>query len=185
MTGEHQVDFNNIKDANACSPLASELSNFPFVTGVFISGDIVSVTKDESLGWDMIVMQLKEYIREWLVDNEFAVNEDKLAEISKVVKSGDSVKDVKNVKESFKDAKDLSASEFDEQIGELLNEFVRPAVEQDGGAIDFVGFKEGVVYVQLRGACSGCPSASQTLKGGIESLLISKIDEVKEVVAID
>lgn len=185
MTGEHQVDFNNIKDANACSPLAAELFNFPFVTGVFISGDIVSVTKDESLGWEMIVMQLREYIREWLVDNEFAVNEEKLAEISKVGDSGDSVEAVKNVKESFKEAKDLSASEFDEQIGELLNEFVRPAVEQDGGAIDFVGFKEGVVYVHLRGACSGCPSASETLKGGIESLLTSKIDEVKEVVAID
>ena len=86
--------------------------------------------------------------------------------------------------EKLIESENLSPTEFDQQIGDLLNEFVRPAVEQDGGAIDFVGFKEGVVYVQLRGACAGCPSSTETLKGGIETLLSSKIEEVNEVVAI-
>jgi Fe-S cluster biogenesis protein NfuA len=152
--------------------------------GVFISGEIVSVTKDESLGWEMIVMQLREYIREWLVDNEFAVEEDKISELSELVggidQEGKSAVSIDKLIES----ENISPSEYDEQIGELLNEYVRPAVEQDGGAIDFVGFKDGVVYVQLRGACSGCPSSTETLKGGIETLLTSKIESVSEVVAI-
>jgi len=76
-------------------------------------------------------------------------------------------------------------SEFDDEIRFLLDEFVRPAVEQDGGAIDFKAFHEGKVYVQMRGSCSGCPSSSQTLKGGIENLLKSKLDQVEEVVAED
>ena len=82
------------------------------------------------------------------------------------------------------ESENISPSEYDKKIGELLNEYVRPAVEQDGGAIDFVGFKDGVVYVQLRGACAGCPSSTETLKGGIETLLTSKIESVSEVVAI-
>ena len=89
VSGLHQLDFKNVKEARVCSPLAAELFNFPFVTGVFISGEIVSVTKDESLGWEMIVMQLREYIREWLVENEFAVEEDKISELSALGDSTD------------------------------------------------------------------------------------------------
>ena len=83
----------------------------------------------------------------------------------------------------FIDLKDVEPTEHDDTIKQLLEEFGRPAVEQDGGAIDFVAFKEGTVYVHLRGACSGCPSSTQTLKGGIEQLLKSKMDVVEEVVA--
>ena len=78
---------------------------------------------------------------------------------------------------------ELEKSNIEIEIKFLLDEFVRPAVEQDGGAIDFTAFKEGKVYVQLKGACSGCPSSMQTLKGGIENLLKSKLKEVEEVVA--
>jgi len=180
----HQLDFLNQQEAKVCSPLAAELFNFPFVTGVFISGNIVSVSKDESLGWEMIVMQLREYIREWLVDNEFAVTEDKISELAELGDSTDEEGKSAVTIEKLIESENLSPTEFDQQIGDLLNEFVRPAVEQDGGAIDFVGFKEGVVYVQLRGACAGCPSSTETLKGGIETLLSSKIEEVNEVVAI-
>lgn len=180
----HQLEFLNQQEAKVCSPLAAELFNFPFVTGVFISGNIVSVSKDESLGWEMIVMQLREYIREWLVDNEFAVTEDKISELSPSSDSTGQEGKSAVIIDTLIESKNLSPTEFDQQIGDLLNEFVRPAVEQDGGAIDFVGFKDGVVYVQLRGACAGCPSSTETLKGGIETLLSSKIEEVNEVVAI-
>ena len=180
----HQLDFHNVKEAMVCSPLAAELFNFPFVVGVFISGKIVSVTKDESLGWEMIVMQLREYIREWLVENEFAVEEDKISELSALGGGVDQeIKSAASI-EKLLESKNISPSEYDKQIGDLLNEFVRPAVEQDGGAIDFVGFNDGIVYVQLRGACAGCPSSTETLKGGIETLLTSKIEDVNEVVAI-
>ena len=183
VSGLHQLDFLNATEAKICAPLASELFNFPFVTGVFISGNIVSVTKDESLGWEMIVMQLREYIREWLMENEFAVEEDKISDLSELGDSFDSEVKAAVTKEKLIESEGLSPSEYDNQICELLNEFVRPAVEQDGGAIDFVGFKDGVVYVQLRGACAGCPSSTETLKGGIETLLASKIEAVTEVVA--
>jgi len=183
VSGLHQLDFLNATEAKICAPLASELFNFPFVTGVFISGNIVSVTKDESLGWEMIVMQLREYIREWLMENEFAVEEDKISELSETGDSFDPEVKAAVTKEKLIESEGLSPSEYDNKICELLNEFVRPAVEQDGGAIDFVGFKDGVVYVQLRGACAGCPSSTETLKGGIETLLATKIEAVTEVVA--
>ena len=74
-------------------------------------------------------------------------------------------------------------SEYDDAIRNLLDEFVKPAVESDGGAIEFLGFDKGVVTVQLQGACSGCPSSTATLKGGIENLLKQHLPEVTEVIA--
>jgi Fe-S cluster biogenesis protein NfuA len=78
---------------------------------------------------------------------------------------------------------DIVPTPLDDEIRHLLDEYVRPAVEQDGGAIDFRAFRDGVVYVHLKGACSGCPSSMQTLKGGIEQLLCAKLPDVREVVA--
>lgn len=184
----HQLEFLNADHAKLCSPLAVELFHFPFVTGVFISGSIVSVRKDESLGWEMIVQQLREYIREWLIENEFAVEAEKLEAALKVL--GDLVPANESGEEAPLDTKafiaenEIEPSEYDEEIKNLLDEFVKPAVEQDGGAIDYVAFKEGTVYVHLRGACAGCPSSTQTLKGGIEQLLRSKLESVEEVVAV-
>ena len=79
----------------------------------------------------------------------------------------------------------LSPSEFDDAISNILDEYVRPAVENDGGAIDYLGFNDGTVSVILKGSCSGCPSSTATLKGGIENLLKQYIPEVTEVVAIN
>ena len=186
VTGGHQLDFVTTEEAELCSPLAVELFHFPFVTGVFISGSIVSVKKDDSLGWEMIVSQLREYIREWLMDNEFAVEEGKVERAIKFMGVSTPVpaNPDSEVSENFIPESDIEPSEDDDEIVRLLDEFVKPAVEQDGGAIDFVAFKEGTVYVNLRGACSGCPSSTQTLKGGIEQLLSSKIEAVKDVVAV-
>ena len=79
--------------------------------------------------------------------------------------------------------KEYAVSEYDDAIRSLLDEYVRPAVENDGGAIDFRGFEDGTVTVVLKGSCAGCPSSTATLKGGIENLLKSHLPEVKEVVA--
>lgn len=185
----HQLEFRTKAEAMTCSPLATELFNFPFVTGVFMSGSMVSVTKDESLGWEMIVQQLRTYITEWLMEHAEAVEEAKLEDA--VASLGQRPSEETDTKSNdalepegvFIDLKDVQPTEHDDTIKQLLEEFVRPAVEQDGGAIDFVAFKEGTVYVHLRGACSGCPSSTQTLKGGIEQLLKSKMDVVEEVVA--
>ncbi len=185
----HQLEFRTKAEAMTCSPLATELFNFPFVTGVFMSGSMVSVTKDESLGWEMIVQQLRTYITEWLMEHAEAVEEAKLenavASLGQRPSEGTDApgNDALQQEGVFIDLKDVEPSEHDDTIKQLLEEFVRPAVEQDGGAIDFVAFKEGTVYVHLRGACSGCPSSTQTLKGGIEQLLKSKMAVVEEVVA--
>ena len=180
----HQLEFRTKAEAMTCSPLATELFNFPFVTGVFMSGSMVSVTKDESLGWEMIVQQLRTYITEWLMEHAKAVEEAKLenavASLGQRPSEGTDApsNDALQQEGVFIDLKDVEPTEHDDTIKQLLEEFVRPAVEQDGGAIDFVAFKEGTVYVHLRGACSGCPSSTQTLKGGIEQLLKSKVDKM-------
>jgi len=186
IEGGYQAELRSQNEASLCSPLAEELFNFPFVTGVFISGHFVSVTKDESLGWEMIVQQLREYIREWLMENPVAIDtkafEKVMEQLAKPDVQAASPSASSNV--AFLDESEMSPSEYDDEIKDLLDEFVRPAVEQDGGAIDFKAFKEGKVYVHMRGACSGCPSSMQTLKGGIEQLLTSKLDAVEEVVAL-
>ena len=79
--------------------------------------------------------------------------------------------------------KEYAPSEYDDAIRDLLDEYVRPAVANDGGAIDFRGYENGIVTVVLKGACSGCPSSTATLKGGIESLLKEHLPDVTEVVA--
>ena len=184
ITGGQQVQYVSKQSAAGSSPLAEELFNFPFVTNVFISGNFVSVTKDDSLGWEMIVQQLREYVREWLMDNQHAVT----AVPEEVIATPDTIVIPQAKSESTSStlsAEDILPSEFDEKIKQLLDDFVRPAVEQDGGAIDFLTYKEGKVYVTMRGACSGCPSSMQTLKGGIENLLKTHIQEVEEVVAFE
>jgi Fe-S cluster biogenesis protein NfuA len=79
--------------------------------------------------------------------------------------------------------KEYLPSEYDDAIRDLLDEYVKPAVETDGGAIEFRGFDQGVVTVLLKGSCAGCPSSTATLKGGIENLLKQHLPEVTEVVA--
>lgn len=181
VSGGLQVEYRAKSEAQNSSPLAEELFNFPFVTNVFISGNFVTVTKDESLGWEMIVMQLREYIREWLMENEVIVSAvpTELLQRAPIVDPTD----LGAPKPSI-DYSNMEPSPYDDEIRFLLDEFVRPAVEQDGGAIDFMAYKDKKVYVQMKGSCSGCPSSTATLKGGIENLLKAKLPEVvEEVVA--
>ncbi|MFM1930845.1 MAG: hypothetical protein RL226_148, partial [Bacteroidota bacterium] len=125
---------------------------------------------------------LREYIREWLLDNEIAVAY--VPEGLQNSASQTSQESAPSEQKAHLHDVPSEPSEHDEQIKFLLDEFVRPAVEQDGGAIDFHAYKEGKVYVTMRGACSGCPSSMQTLKGGIENLLKAHIQDVEEVVAV-
>lgn len=179
IDGGAQAAYLSKVEARDSSPLAEELFNFPFVTAVFISGNYVAVTKDDSLGWEMIVQQLREYLRDWLMENSISVTRvpDMLPEPpAPTMAAGATQPD-------FLPESEIVPSEYDDQIKHLLDQFVRPAVEQDGGAIDFKAFKEGKVYVHMRGACAGCPSSMQTLKSGIENLLRTHIPAVSEVVA--
>ncbi|MFM7309103.1 MAG: NifU family protein [Flavobacteriales bacterium] len=183
ISGGLQVEYRSKAETKNSSPLAEELFNFPFVKSVFISGNYVTLLKDDSLGWEMIVQQLREYMREWLQDHEVAVSAVPTELIQRSqddLQGNDQVEPVK----STMDYTGFEASEYDDEIRFLLHEYVRPAVESDGGAIDFMAYRDKKVYVQLKGSCSGCPSSTATLKGGIENLLKAKLpDIVEEVVA--
>jgi Fe-S cluster biogenesis protein NfuA len=182
LEGGMQVEYRSKSEAQNSSPLAEELFNFPFVKSVFISGNFVTVLKDESLGWEMIVMQLREYIREWLEENPVAVSTVPNELMTRTEAVSHDASDNQNHQRI--DYTGFSPSEHDDMIIALLDEFVRPAVEMDGGAIDFKAWRDKKVYVQMRGSCSGCPSSTATLKGGIENLLKAKMpDIVEEVIA--
>ncbi len=169
-TGD-SAEFNSMTEARGFSPLAEELFNLPFVQGVFIASNFVTVTKTDNLSWDFITMELREFIRTWL-------SEGKEVLVQMPTKNPSA-----ETEENKEPVKTFEPSEYDDAIRGLLDEFVRPAVENDGGAIDFRGYEDGVVTVTLRGSCSGCPSSTATLKGGIESLLKQHLPEVQEVVA--
>ena len=159
------------------SPLAYQLFDFTGVTGVFISGSFVTVIKEDAIDWFEIQGIIREFIRSYLVAGEPVFNEQALKTSENVKSNGSSsLTESPNV---------LVASETEQKIVALLDEYVKPAVEQDGGAIDFKSFDEGIVKVKLRGSCSGCPSSVVTLKSGIERLLKQMIPEVQEVIAED
>lgn len=170
VEGGLSFEFNSLEEAKNKAPLAEALFNFPFVSGVFIASNFVTIAKTEAISWDLVNLQLREFVREFLQEGKEAVsNAKQLAEEQQ-----------EKAKEAFEN---LSPSEYDEKIVSILDEYVKPAVESDGGAIEFKSFNEGIVTVALKGSCSGCPSATATLKGGIETLLKQMIPQVTEVVA--
>lgn len=174
LMDDHSVQFDSGLEAKGYSPLAEALFAFPFVDGIFISGNFITVTKTDNVDWDFIVMELREFIREWLAESKEVLIMMPTQE-SKEKANPDAVQAPRKV---------FAPNELDAVIVDLLNEYVRPAVENDGGAIDYVGFEDGIVTVELKGSCSGCPSSTATLKGGIESLLKANLEAVTEVVAL-
>jgi Fe-S cluster biogenesis protein NfuA len=146
------------------SPLAQKLFALDGVTGVFLGSDFVTVTKAQEFDW-------------------YALKPGVLGVIMETFTTGAPVMQADAVTTA-----ESSAAEDDDdivsQIKELIDTRVRPAVAQDGGDIIFHGFEEGIVYLHMQGACSGCPSSTATLKAGIENMLRHYIPEVSEVRAI-
>jgi Fe-S cluster biogenesis protein NfuA len=171
-TGD-SVEFSNKNETKGFSPLADELFNFPFVKNVFIAANFITITKTDNVPWDFIAMELREFIKGWISNG------------GEILIQMPSQKQQVLEKVEGKQLKDFNPTEYDDPIRALLDEYVRPAVENDGGAIDFLGFDDGIVTVVLKGSCSGCPSSTATLKGGIENLLKQHLPEVQEVVAIN
>lgn len=180
---EGSVEYSDKASAFYC-PLAYQLFDFTGVRNVFITANFVTVTKAADIDWFEIQNIIREFIRGFLVagDAVFTKNpfeENKKEETKKAL--DEKPQEVKVQKPKTENQK--SETEIEEQIKQLLEEYVKPAVAQDGGAIDFKSFEEGVVTLQLKGSCSGCPSSTQTLKAGIERLLTQMMPEVTEVVA--
>lgn len=171
---EHGLaEYTSMEDAKG-SPMALALFKFPFVNGVFIQSNFITVLKSDMVSWQDVVLELREFVRDFLNDGGIVIAE--LPDMSTVTQEQASVMA----------GHAEPATELEEQIITILEEEIRPAVAQDGGNITFKGFKDGVVSVVLRGACSGCPSSTVTLKNGIEALLKNRLPgEVTEVVAIN
>jgi NFU1 iron-sulfur cluster scaffold homolog, mitochondrial len=171
---EHGLaEYTSVEDAKG-SPLALALFKFPFVTGVFIQGNFITVLKNDMVSWQDVVLELREFVRDYLNSGGAIVTE--LPDMATAT-----------VQQATALAGHAEpSSEIEEQIIAVLEEEIRPAVAQDGGNITFKGLQDGVVSVVLRGACSGCPSSTVTLKNGIETLLRNRFPgSVNEVVAIN
>jgi Fe-S cluster biogenesis protein NfuA len=164
------LEFRGPEEPVGVSPLAEHVFNLPFVTGVFIASNFISVTKNNVVDWDLVQLELREYIQEYLNQDGRVVYEDAPAQ---------ALADANERASTHADAKGPE----EEKIIRVLEEYIRPAVEGDGGHIAFKSFDDGIVTVSLRGSCSGCPSSMVTLKQGIENLLRHEVPGVREVVA--
>jgi Fe-S cluster biogenesis protein NfuA len=153
-------DFPNA-ESTGNAPLAKELFEYPFVDRVFYMSNFITVTKKEDTEWLEIQNTIKDHIKNFLESGKFIIEVNE-ADTTTNEEETETVKKIKNI----------------------LEEYIRPAVEQDGGAITYHSFHDGIVKVKLQGSCSGCPSSMVTLKAGIENLFTRMMpDEVKSVEA--
>src|SRR5687767_962156 len=160
------IDFPDVESVKA-SPLATELFGFPFIKAVFIASNFITLTKTPDTDWQDVIPSIRQFLKDYLEEGKPVVNEEELALFQK-----------NNPEESNADDGDVV-----QRIKELLDNYVRPAVEMDGGAIQFKSYNDGIVNLMMQGSCSGCPSSMITLKAGIEGMMKRMIPEVKEVVA--
>ncbi|MBS1957885.1 MAG: NifU family protein [Bdellovibrionales bacterium] len=155
------ANFTNLADAEARSPLATKLLKIVGISGVMIGRDFVTVTKTEDGDWDLVHKSASELIESHLTAGEMVVNEEETNKLGS-----------------------QNASEVERRIQKFLDDEIRPAVAMDGGDVTLDRFEDGVAYLHMQGACSGCPSSSMTLKMGIETKLKELVPEVIEVTAI-
>ena len=150
------------------SPLAKELFSFPFIKSVFIASNFVTLTKNtEQDDWQDVIPTIKTFLKEYLENGGAVVNEEEVAKM----------------KQEASNTVNADDNDIVKRIKELLENYVKPAVEMDGGAIQFKSYNDGIVNLMLQGSCSGCPSSMVTLKAVIEGMMKRMIPEVKEVVA--
>jgi Fe-S cluster biogenesis protein NfuA len=151
------VEFANIEEAQI-SPLAAALFNFPFVKNVFISTNFIAVEKFNVVEWDAVTQELRQFILAHIQEGKAVLT---AVPAPKVVANADASDDVAAYAEDG----------IESRIIEILEEYVKPAVAQDGGNIVFAGYENKIVKVQLQGACAGCPSSTLTLQQGIKNIL--------------
>lgn len=154
-------DFPDVESAQN-APLALELFRFDYVERVFYMSNFITVTKSAGVEWVEVQDEIRRFITDYLQEEKPLLT---------------------NPEAEDESMPDPAGNGLEDKIKGILEEYVKPAVEMDGGAIQFHSFEDGVVTLLLQGACSGCPSSTITLKSGIENLLKSMVPEVKEVVA--
>lgn len=161
---EGSVEYTHPSQAGN-SPLVQGLFAFSGISSVFITSNFITLTKNSDTDWYELIPVFREYIKNFFQQEEKVFT-------GPLEQSADT-----------KIERTRSSSAIESKIIETLDEYVKPTVEQDGGAIHFKSFENGVVTVVMKGSCSGCPSSTLTLKSGIENLLKQLVPEVQEVVA--
>ena len=177
MLADKSLEFLNLSEAKKI-PMVQKIFSLPFVESIFLSSNFISIKKTNNIEWGEIILELRNFITKIL-------NEDDIQNYTENIEI-EKEKKISEKKDINPEKKNVIYSEIEQDIIGLLNEYIKPAVEGDGGAIEFDSFSNGIVKVILKGACSGCPSSTATLKHGIESLLKQKLgEEIKEVVSIN
>lgn len=164
------ADFKEKDLAAEWSPMANSLMELPYVKSVYFNNNYVTVTKEFNYDWAEIMLKLKEFIKEFVENGGMAVKEGFAEYMEKMTAESNAEQFIGENGEIAKRVKDL------------IDTYVKPAVEMDGGNIEFKAFENGRVFVTMQGSCSGCPSSTVTLKAGIEGMLKRMIPEVTEVV---
>lgn len=173
MLYEGTADFKTKELAEEWSPLAEHLFELPYVKYVYVSQNFVSVTKEFNYSWDDVMLRLKEKIKNYIMDGGEIIKEGFMEyQLEKEEEDGKSYQYTGDDKEIVG------------KIKQLIDKYVKPAVEMDGGNIEFNSFEDGKVTVIMQGSCSGCPSSTVTLKSGIEGMLKRMVPEVREVVSV-
>ena len=157
-------EFTSIEEAKP-SPLATALFQFPFVKNIFMEKNFISITKFDIIEWEDITLQLREFIKSYVEDGKTILNDDAPQKLNKTEEA---------IEQKFEALDDTSKN-----IVNILNEYIKPAVESDGGNIEFKSYDATTkkVEVLLQGACSGCPSSTFTLKNGIENMLKEMLND--------
>jgi len=169
------AEYQNVSEATH-APIVKQLFLFPFVKRVFIQSNYITITKIDAVEWEEIRDELRVFITTYLNDGNVIITQLPTKEVPKDSSFKETI--------SINTQHAVPTSDVENKIIEVLEQYIRPAVEQDGGLITFKALNDGVVTVQMRGSCSGCPSSTMTLKAGIEALLKRLLpNDVKEVVS--
>ncbi|MBU6340742.1 MAG: NifU family protein [Bacteroidetes bacterium] len=164
------AEFKELDRAAEWSPMAHSLMQLPYVKSVYFNNNFVTINKEFNYEWADVMLKLKEFIKDY-IEKGGPIIKDGFAEFAE-----------KEEAEKHADQFNGEDGDIARKIKELIDTYVKPAVEMDGGNIEFKAYEQGRVYVTMQGSCSGCPSSTVTLKAGIEGMLKRMVPEVQEVV---
>jgi Fe-S cluster biogenesis protein NfuA len=158
------------------SPLARVLFTFPFIEGIMISHNFVTINVVPNLDWNDVVLEVREYLTNYIQAGQPILSENALETTEKIEETKE------EVLPSL--PKPGEVRDIDKKIQHILHEYVSPAIESDGGAVTFVSFDDGELKVRLSGSCNGCPSSTQTLQYGIQNIFGKLLPQVKKVSSV-
>jgi len=165
------ADFRTRELADEYAPIAAALFDLPYVKSVYISNNFITLTKELNYEWEDMMIRTKDFIKNY-------ISEEKPFFLDGFTEAMAALEEKQRAEISYSD----DDGELVTRIRELIDTYVKPAVEMDGGNIEFKSYHDGIVTLTLQGACSGCPSSTVTLKSGIEAMLKRMMPQVREVV---